>query len=160
MKHTHMIASAVIVLTLGLVSYAAAQMMGGNQGHMAMRQSDSLSHSATMGVQSMGTKTMGMTSGVDSLMTNMSMNNRMMTGDFDKLESHFNKMMQIQDMATLKAEMQKHQALLNQMRTDMNQRQNMFKQMMSMLHSNGNNYGMMGQSLPQSATASTHASNH
>jgi hypothetical protein len=131
----------VTVLTLGLASFAVAQMMGGNHGHkgnMPMGQNDTLSQSATMGTGHM----MGTMPSEDSLVSDMSQYCQMMSNDFDKLQSHFDKMMKIDDMKSLKAEMQKHHDMMVQMHQSMNREGNMVQNMMSMMHS-GHMQGMM-----------------
>ena len=141
------------VLTLGLASLAAAQMMGGSHGQMSTSQNDTLSHSATMGMREINKMNQA-----DSTIINMSQYSRMMSDEFDKLQSHFDKMMQIQDMKTLKAEMQKHQELMNQMHESMGKQHSMIQNMMSMMHS-GRMNRMMGMNTDKTETGG-HPHNH
>jgi len=139
MRQTRNMLLIAAVLTLGLVSFGNAQMMMGNSGsQMKAVQNDTLSHSATMmnGNKNMMNRT-------DSLVTNMSKYCQMMSSDFDKLQTHFEKMMQMNDMKALKTEMAKHRDMMNNMQGDINGQNNMCQNMMSMMHSGGTN-GMMG----------------
>ena len=83
----------------------------------------------------------------------------MMSGDFNELQSHFEKMMQMQDMKTLKAEMQKHHDMMIRMRNNLNKQHSMFQNVMSMMHSTGM-YGMMGADSTESGSTSPHALMH
>jgi hypothetical protein len=121
------------ILVLGLVSLGSAQMMGGGNGHMSGMmsgtQADSTSQQPHMDM-------MGM-------MHNMSNQCKMMSSEFNNLEEHFNKMMKMDDMNALKAEMKKHQKMMQSMHQGMNTQENMCQNVMSMMHS-GNEQGMMG----------------
>jgi hypothetical protein len=132
-------------------------MMGGMMGGMSMGQNDTSSHSATMGMGRM----MGTMQPADSLASQMSQYCQMMTSDFGELETHFEKMMQIQDMKTLKAEMQKHHDMMMTMQSRMNGQRQMCQNMMSMMssmHSGGMGmHTMMGGST--AATASSDRDN-
>jgi len=154
----------VALMTLGLASFAAAQMMGHSQSHSAvMNKADSSSQPATMGRGGMGmmgqssqmmngangqmpmgqndsmsqNATMKMFGRMETLMGDMSQRYTMMSGDFDKLETHFQQMMKMQDMTALKEEMQKHYAMMQKMREGMNRQEGMFQNMMAMMQADG-----------------------
>jgi len=129
----------VTAMILGLASFTTAQMMGGNNHHHYMNQSDSTYQSGTMGMGMMG-----MMNQFDSMMGDMSQYCNTMTGNFDKLESHFEKMMQMDDMTALKKEMRKHYDMMQEMHQNMTRQQNVWHTMMSMMHSDYQR-GMMGQ---------------
>jgi len=140
MRYTGLKLTIITVMTLAVAPLASAQMMGGHQGHMQMGQADTLSQTATTGMNMMGT-----TAGKDSLITGMSQYSLMMSRDFDKLQSSFDAMMQIKDMKTLKVEMQKYHEMMQQMRNQMIKLQDMHQNMMSMMHS-----GNVNETMPAS----------
>ncbi|HDL02178.1 MAG TPA: hypothetical protein ENH23_08110 [candidate division Zixibacteria bacterium] len=131
MKSSIRMFTVVAVLTLGLASFGVAQMMSGNHEHSSTDKADSQSQSGMMNMGKMG------------MMKDMSNN-------FDKLKTHFDSMMQIDDINTLKAEMKKHQEMLQTMRDNMSEHQTMC---MNMMNSDGKmdgkmekmGCGMMGQ---------------
>lgn len=130
-----MIILVAAVFTFGLSTFTVAQMMGGNNGHSAMNKNDTSSHSHMKGTPT----------DVDSTFANMSQHYKMMTNQFDKLESHFNKMMMMNDITALKAEMQKHQEMMKAMHKAMMKQGNMYEHMMTMMHSGDMmNNNMMG----------------
>lgn len=126
MNNSRRIYAIALVLVLGLVPFAAAQMMGGG---MAADKADTTSPSGMMG--------MGMMHRMNGMMGDMSQHHKMMSGDFQNLETHFNKMMQIQDMSELKAEMKKHQEMMQNMHESADQQWAMCQNMMSMMHTAG-----------------------
>lgn len=150
MRQNRLMLVIASVLTLGLTSLVFAQMMGGSQGHMSTGQSDSVSQSAPMGTGHM----MGMMATNDSLMGQMSQYCRTMTADFDKLQSHFEKMMKLDDMTALKAEMQKHHDMMMTMRSQMRDQQQSCQNMMSMKTSmpSGGMHAMMSSAASGSAS--------
>ncbi len=154
MRQNRLMLVTVSVLTLGLASFALAQMMGGSQGHMSMGQSDTVSQSATMGTG----QVMGTMPHTDSLVNQMSQYCRMMSNDFGKLQSHFEKMMKIQDMKTLKGEMQKHYDMMMTMQSHMDGQHQMCQNMMSMMRSGGM-HGMMGTDSAASESGGQHSHN-
>ena len=106
-------------------------MMGGSRGNMPMNTSDSTTASSKAELDLM------------PMMKNVSNHYDVTVGDFDKLQQHFNKMMQITDMKTLKTEMQKHQEMMTSMHKDMVRQEDMFKNMMSSMHSYNDMHEMM-----------------
>ena len=118
-------------MALGLATLTAAQMMGGNQGHM-MQNTDSTSQSHPMMQRA------------DSLSTQMSNHWNMMSGDYSKLDSQFQNMMKMNDMSQLKAEMQKYHQNMMQMRQEMMQQHNMCQMMSNMMMQSGGMQGMHG----------------
>jgi TolA-binding protein len=144
----------VALMILGLASFTTAQMMGGKHGHAAMGQTDSLSQSATM-----GKGMMGRTAVPDSLMTNMTRKCQTVSSDFDQLQSHFDMMMQMQDMKGLKDEMQKHQEMMKKLGVDINQQQGTWQRMMAGAQSGGTP-PMMGQHQPAPKPTESSAKSH
>ncbi len=157
MRKNRLMLAMVTILTLGLSSMVLAQMMGGSHGNMPMGQNATQSQTATMNRGQMN----GTVPPADSLVNQMRQSWGMMSGNFDKLESHFRQMMQIQDMKTLKAEMQKHYEMMQQMHSYMNNQQGMYQNMMSMMSSGQQRgmhgmHAMMSTDSTQSATKSQH----
>lgn len=145
-RNSHRMPIIALVFIFGLASIAAAQMMGGGHGQVMMNQADSTSRSTMMGDSNMsGMGMTGMMSRMDSMMDNMSQHCKMMSNEFSKLKDHFDSMMQINDMKTLKYEMKKHQDMMNDMRQGMMQQKSMCQNMMSMMGTGGM-HGMMGMS--------------
>ena len=132
MKKSIQTLTAVVFLTFALVSMGTAQMMmGGSRGNMPMNTSDSTSASSKTELDIM------------PMMKNVSNHYDVTVSDFDKLQQHFNKMMQITDMKALKVEMKKHQEMMTSMHKDMVMQEDMFKNMMSSMHSYSDMHGMM-----------------
>ncbi len=123
MKNSIRMFTTVAVLTLGLASFGVAQMMSGNHEHASTDKGDSQSQSGMMNMGKMG------------MMKDMSDN-------FDKLQTHFESMMQIDDINTLKAEMKNHQEMMQSMRDNMSEHQAMC---MKMMGSDGKMDGKMGK---------------
>jgi len=163
MKPYRLTLPIVVLLTLGLASFAFGQMMGGAHGSSAMDNTDSTSYGGMMMNGGMMNGGMMMNRGtmmkLGSMMGNMSNSCNMMSNDFSRLKSHFEEMMQIKDMKTLKAEMQKHHDMLNRMYDNMSKQHSMFLNMMSMMNSAGMN-GMMGTNSTESGSTGPHAHTH
>lgn len=143
MKRSQLMLTLAAIMTFGLASFTVAHMMGGNNGQSSAATGNSSFQAGSMG---MGTGMMGMTGQAaqsDSLWNNMSPYCTMLSSDFDKLEAHFNRMMQIKDSDKLRVEMQKHHDMMTEMHNVINQRQGMYRNMMSAMHSGGMS-GMMG----------------
>jgi hypothetical protein len=154
MRKNRLFLVMVTILALGLSSIAMAQMMGGNHGNMPMGQNATQSQSATMNKEQMK----GTVPPSDSLVNQMSQSWRTMSGDFSKLESHFQQMMKIQDMKELKAEMQKHYNMMQSMHSFMSNQEGMYQNMTSMMsstHSPGM-HAMKTTDSTQSAAAGRH----
>lgn len=133
MKRSFHIFAAFCFLTFGLAPFVTAQMMtGGTHGNMPMNKADS-----TSSPDMMGTKIM-------TMMGDLSGDYNVTVSDFEKLEEHFNKMMQITDMDVLKAEMKKHQNMMTDMHKNMIKQKGMFKNMMSSMQKTSM-HGMMGE---------------
>jgi hypothetical protein len=154
-SRTVVVISAMI---FGLATVTAAQMMGGNQGHMMTQKADSTSHSNTM-------------STADSLAARMSNSWGMMSQDFEKLDRQFQNMMKIDDMSMLKKEMEKYHQNMMLMRDDMTQEHDVCQMMTSMMESGGTNgmngtrgsdskSGAMGMSQTGSQGSQTHVKSH
>jgi hypothetical protein len=150
MKKNRLMLAIVTILTLGLTPLVMAQMMGGSHGNMPMGQNATQSQSATMGKEQMN----GKIPPTDSLVSQMSNSWQMMSGNFSKLESHFQQMMKIQDMKTLKAEMQKHYDMMKSMHAYMNNQRGMYQNMMSMMSSN-HSHGMHAMTMSDSTQSAT-----
>jgi hypothetical protein len=127
--------STAIFLTafVALAGVVFAQMMGG-QGHGQMQSADSTKGSAMMGMQ-------GMT-GMMGMMHNMSGHCQMMSEEFNKLQEHFDMMMNMNDMSKLRVEMKKHQEMMSSMHQKMSEQTGICQKMMSMMHSEGMQKGM------------------
>ncbi len=148
MRQNRLMLVMVFALTLGLASFAAAQMMGGNHDHSAMNKDDSTEHTGMMGE--------GMMMKMGNMMGDMSQHCKMMSNNFDDLQSHFEKMMKMDDMSALKAEMRKHHDMMIQMHQSMKEQRSMCQNMMSMMHSGG----MMGTDSTESGSSAQHGHNH
>lgn len=129
MRYSIRMFTVAALLVLGIVSWGVAQMMGNSDGHMSQMQADSTEQQGQMGMMNM--------------MHNMSEHCQMMAGDFDELTRHFDQMMQIDDLKTLKAKMSEHQEMMAEMQQDMKAQKKVCQHMMSMMHS-GDTQGMMG----------------
>ena len=120
------IAAAAALLLILLVATAPAQMnKKGEDQKNQPAQSDYDNHM------------MGM-------MTNMTNHWQMMSGQMDKLQEHFSKMMQMNNMSELKKEMQKHQEMMTSIRNNMSEQNQLCDHMMSMMGYGGMHGGMMG----------------
>ena len=127
MRQNRLMLVMAIVLTFGLASFAAAQMMGGDHNHSGMNKDDSTAHSGMMGE--------GMMMKMGNMMGDMSKHCKMMSHDLDDLQTHFEKMMMMDDMEALKAEMQKHHDMMTKMHDNMSEQRTMCENMRSMMHS-------------------------
>ncbi len=114
------------VLVVSLVSLGAAQMMGGNQGRMSQMKGDTSAEPGQMG-----------------MMNNMSEHCKTMANDLDKLEKHFDQMMQMDDMKALKSEMKKYQEMMQSMQENMSNQMSMCQNMMSKMNMGDMNMGDM-----------------
>ncbi len=127
MKHSIHILTLTLFLAFALPSFGTAQMtMGGSHGNMPMGKADTTSQPSAM-----------MGSNIMPMMKDLSGQNDTAINDFNKLESHFNTMMKITDMDMLKAEMKKHQDMMQNMHKDMMEQEGMIKNMMSSIQMNG-----------------------
>jgi len=151
MRKNRLMLATLIMLTFGFTSFASAQMMGGSHDHSAKNKSDSTAHSGMMGK--------GMMTQMGNMMGDMSKHCSMMSSDFEKLQSHFDKMMKMDDMKALKVEMQKHHDMMTQMHESMNEQRSMCQNMMSMMHS-GDMHGSMGSDSTKAETGDQHSHNH
>ncbi|MDX9857614.1 MAG: hypothetical protein RBT76_07485 [candidate division Zixibacteria bacterium] len=151
MRQNRLMLVMVIALTLGLASFAAAQMMGGDHDHSSMNKDDSTAHFGMMGE--------GMMMKMGNMMGDMSKHCKMMSSEFDDLQSHFEKMMKMDDMKALKAEMQKHHDMMTQMHENMSEQRSMCQNMMSLTHSGGMP-GMMGADSAKSEADGQHNHDH
>lgn len=118
----------VSAMILGLASFTAAHMMGG-EGHSQMNGSDSNYQPGMMGMGMMGDN-----GEFYNMMGNMPQYCNTMTDNFDQLENNFQKMMQINDNTALKKEMQKHYDMMQEMYQNMTCQQNVWHTMMSMMY--------------------------
>jgi peptidoglycan hydrolase CwlO-like protein len=126
MKRSVYIFAVALLMIFALAPIGATQMMMGNMhGKQRANEADSTSGSWAMNADIMG------------MARNMSGNCNKTVSDFDKLQDHFNAMMQITDMATLKAEMEKHQAMMKEIHDNMVREEGMFKNMMSAIQTSG-----------------------
>lgn len=151
MRQNRLMLLTVFVLTIGVASFAFAQMMGGNHDHSAMNKDDSTSHSGMMGE--------GMIMNMGNMMGDMSQHCKMMSNNFDDLQSHFEMMMRMDNMEALKAEMQKHHDMMKEMHDNMSAQQSMCQNMMSMMPSGGM-HGSMGSDSTKSESGGQHDHNH
>ena len=129
MRQSRIALIIIAVLALGTAPFVSAQMMGGSRDEMPMSQNATLSHSATMGMDSIS-----MMNRSDSLIGNMSQYCDTVSEDFDKLQAHFDKMMEIQNMNDLRVEMQRHYDMLQKMQEDMNRQRTMYHNMMTTMY--------------------------
>jgi regulator of replication initiation timing len=92
------------------------------------------------------------------MMKNMSGQCQMMSDDFSNLESHFEKMMKENDITVLKAEMQKHYAMMQSMHKQMAKHGDMCKSMMSNMGSGDmkSSCAMMGKKSDESGGGHGH----
>lgn len=145
------------------------QMMGGEgseslaNAHRAMGscylsflQNGTPSNMMMSGMMRMGTT--GMTSNTNNMMDSMSENYSAMSTSFDNLESHLKSMMKINDLKTLKAELQKQYEMMQSMRNNMMQQQ-MWQNMTSFMNSSCT-HGMMGMNPQGSQTEEPRSGNH
>jgi hypothetical protein len=130
MKRSIQMFAIIAVLSIGLVSLGVAQMMNKKQGQSPMTGKDPMSQSGTMGMGMMG-----MMNRLDNMMGNMSRNCTMVNNDFEKLQKHFQSMMQMTDMNSLKAEMEKHQQMMQNMQQNMMQQEKLCRNMASLMGS-------------------------
>jgi hypothetical protein len=108
-------------------------------------------------------------------MRQMAAGDSTMAADFDRLQTHFNQMMKIDDMAKLKTEMAKHQEMMAMMHNEMMHNRQMAEHMEGMMsgggtmHSGGMMQGMMsggagmhskGMTSDSSSTAQETGSGH
>jgi len=145
--------SIAVLLAFGLTGFAAAQMMGGHQTTMGKADSTSMSNNM------MGKGMMGSAKNMNSMMGNVNQHWKMMSNDFDRLEQHLNKMMKMDNMKALKAEMQKHHEMMAEMQQSMMKQQHMDQRMMSMMQ-NGNMHGMMGMNAKSGDKSEHQPQNH
>ena len=106
-----------IVLTFGLVSFAAAQMKDDSHKQPAKSDSTATTQPAKMGNGEMMNSTMTPQA--------MTQQKQMMMTDFTKLQERIDSMMKTNDMKTLKSELKDLQSMV------MTMRENMTKNMMS-----------------------------
>jgi len=127
MRHSINILTLTLLLAFALPSFGTAQMMmGGSHSNMPMGKADSTSQPSSM-----------MGSDIMPMMEDLSGHYNTALDDFNKLESHFNKMMTITDMDVLKTEMKKHQDMMKNMHKDMMEQEGMINNMMSSMQMNG-----------------------
>lgn len=143
MKQRRLMLGIAVLLTLGLVSLGMAQMSGTQDGHVSQADAGSMSGCGMMSHKMMNDS--------DSATGSMTQHCQMMSKDFDELESHFEKMMQIDDVDELKAEMQRHHEMMRGMHGNMMERQQMCQRMNSTTKSSScGMHGMMGCSAMKS----------
>jgi hypothetical protein len=153
MKTSIRIIAVAAALALAVAPFAVAQMMHGNQTNapsenVAPNSQPGMMGSGMMGNGMMGMGMMGMMSHMNTMMGNMSKYYTTMSADLDKLDSHLDKMMQIDDITTLKAELKKHQDMTRELRQEMTGQNNPCP-MMSMAGTCNTN-GMVGVNDPNS----------
>lgn len=149
MRQRTLMLTIVALLILGVASFGIAQMMGGGHGHMS--KSDSSSQSVMMDKKMM--KNMG------SMMNNMMQHCQMMSNDFGELESHFEKMMQMDDMGELRSEMQKHHEMMQGMHKNMMEQQEYCQEMRTIMHSESMQ-GMMDTGSSESGESDHHSDDY
>ncbi len=149
MRNHRLMLFIVAAMILGLASFTTAHMMGGHQGHSHMNGSDSTYQPGMMGMGMMGDNGQ-----FYNMMGNMSQYCTTMTDNFDQLESHLQTMMQINDMPTLKKEMQKQYDMMQRMHKRMMQQRNVWHNMMSMMYPEDppGTQGQSGQKSDQSGS--------
>jgi hypothetical protein len=150
MKAPIRIIAVAAALALAVAPFAAAHMMNGNQGNASPENVEPAAQPGMMGNGMMGMGMMGMMSHMNAMVGNMSRYYTTMSTDFDKLDGHLDKMMQIDDITTLKAELKKHQDMTRELRQEMTGQNNPCP-MMSMAGT-GNSNSMMGMNDPNSAS--------
>lgn len=100
-------------------------------------------------------------SGMMSMMKDMSNRCWMMSDNFDSLMTHFDRMMQIDDLAELKSEMQRHRDMMGAMHGDISEQRNMCEEMMSMMGLGGGSQKcMMHTKSGKSSTGGDHSHDH
>ena len=146
MKRTKLMLVITVLLTFGLVSYAAAHMMGGGHGQATEGQSgmnNQSNQSGNMGPGMMnngygmmnnGYGMMGMISQMDTTLTDMSQNSTKMSREFDSFEAQYRKMMKMQDINQIKAEMSKLYNQMQAMHDGLMQQQVMSQNALSMMN--------------------------
>jgi|GEM_PF-2115379 len=144
MKQLTVSMAIVTVLTVG--SLAFAQMIGGGHGQSMMQSPDSAGQSGKMGMM-----------GNTGMMENMSGHCKMMSQDFDNLGKHLDKMMKMDDIAMLKAEMKNHHEMMQSMHERMSKHMDMCQHMMSMSESGDMHGGMMDKQAVNSPDTSEHS---
>jgi hypothetical protein len=145
MRRSIPVFALAIVLTFGVVSFGVAQTTGSSQGHPSTMKADSTSKSGQKDTT--------------STMQNMSGDCRMMLKDFDQLQEHFDKMMQMNDMDALKSEMKKHQEMMLALHEKLSKHQSMCQNMMSMMQS-GSKQGTGGTQEKQPKEKGQHSQSH
>jgi len=151
MRQTRLMLTIAALLTLGFVSFAAAQMMGNKKDNPSMGKADSTSQPGMMGT--------GMVAQMDTAMGNMSQHCKIMSSDFEKFQNHFEQMMLMTDQETLKIEMKKHHDMMKNMRESMMQQQSMCQNMKSTMHSGGMR-GTMGKDDKRSDSSGQDSHDH
>jgi hypothetical protein len=120
------VAVGLVILVMGIP--AAAQMgQGGNM--MGGKQANDSTQTGQMGMYQ------GMNQ--SQLAGHMNKNMQMMTDQYTRMQQQFNMMMNIDDMAKLKAEMQSYQQEMQNMHQMMSQQMQMSSGMMSMMGEQG-----------------------
>ncbi|HKK21379.1 MAG TPA: hypothetical protein VJ983_07905 [candidate division Zixibacteria bacterium] len=128
MRNTARMSIIALILTLGLVSFATAQMMN-NSKQGSATDNNAGSHSGTMMNRGKMNDSMG----------TMRQQQTMMMTDFDKIEKNIGTMMQSNNMTTLKSDLKDLQSMV------MSMRKQMAKNMPANMNSNHMN-GRMGSS--------------
>ncbi len=143
MKRSTMLAALTAMIVVLLAAFASAQVMH-MVGDKSEKEAKALhSESDTLGV-----------------MKNMSKRCQKMSDNFGDLKEHFNTMMNMDNMAKLKMEMQKHHEMMSSMHNQMSEHQGMCQKMMSMMGSGGMQGHMMGEKSGKASKPDDHGHNH
>jgi len=124
-RHLFLMLLALLMVSFP-VTFVSAQNNQMGMNHMGMMNGDSTQtmHNSDMNRHMMSDSTTMNMMGQGQMMNQVSMQSRMISDDFAKLEQHFRKMMEIDDLAKLKTEMQKHMGMMNAMQKEMMQHRN------------------------------------
>lgn len=138
MKQFPISAAIFFIVSVTMAGLVSAQMTG---GHSKMQLADSTKESGMM-----------------EIINNTSGHCQMMSQEFDKLQQHIDRMMKMDDMSKLKAEMKRHHEMMSSMHQKMSKQMNMCQNMMSMMPSGGmkNGMNMMGNSSDTAGGSSSH----
>ena len=105
---TAVVLAGIVALFFGAVTFAQMEMSGKNNMMMREMPADSL----------------------NTMMTRMSDNNRIMSGQFARMQEHMQSMLKMNDMKELHTEMEKHMEMMHSMQTMLSRQQKMYDTMM------------------------------
>ncbi len=152
MKRASMTLILAVLLTFGLVTYAAAHMMGDEDGHMRGDDNSAFDY-GYMGPDMMdgygygyGYGMTGFMSQMDTALNGMSYNSTKMNQEFNSFESQYRKMMKMQDINQIKTEMTRLYNQMQAMHHGLKQQQTMSENALSIMN---NRYqdGFMGPNM-------------